>query len=144
MKRFVKALLLVLMLLCPVTTAYAASDKGASVVATVEEPVIFQDTITVDHNGGRYQVGFINIEFKKKVLDSHLLPATFDVEIYAENGQVYIEFTPDTPAFYKKVHLRVASYNGYIYDKALGKNVYVTVKKQQILAEHFSRYAVGY
>ncbi len=109
-------------------------------VAAAEEPVIFKDTITVTEDGGRYQVGFINIEFKKNFLEVDKLPVTFEVQVYAENGKGYIEFAPDTPNFFKKVHIRIDKYNGQLYDVAKGENVEVSFKKQQILAEHFSRW----
>lgn len=105
-----------------------------------DEPVIYKDTITVTEDGGRYQIGFVNVEFKKDFLDPAMLPRTFEVQVYAENGVGYIEFSPSTPNFFKKVHIRIDNYNGLLYDKAAGKNIQVNFKKQQILAEHFSRY----
>lgn len=110
-------------------------------VTAIEPPIVYQERITVTEEGGRYQVGFVNVEFKKEFIDETMLPATFDVEVYAENGVIYIEFLPDTPDFFKNVHIRVAQYEGYIYDKATGENIYVNVPRQQIKAEHFSRYA---
>ncbi|MHB1392302.1 MAG: hypothetical protein ACYCYE_04345 [Clostridia bacterium] len=109
-------------------------------VAAAEEPVIFKETITVTEDGGRYQIGFINVEFKKDFIEADKLPATFDVQVYAENGKGYIEFAPDTPNFFKKVHIRIDAYNGQLYDVAKGENIEVSFKKQQILAEHFSRW----
>ncbi|MFV9510120.1 hypothetical protein [Tepidibacillus sp. LV47] len=111
------------------------------VVAAENKPVIYTDTITVTEDGGRYQVGFINVEFKKDFIDPAKLPATFEVKVYAENGVGYVEFAPDTPNFFKKVHIRIDKYDGLLYDQATGENIEVHVKKQQILAEHFSRYA---
>ena len=105
-----------------------------------EEPVEFSLVIDVDSEGGRYQVGFVNVEFKKEFLDQEYLPATFNATIYALDGKVYIEFKPDTILFYKQVHLRIDKYKGYIYDRATGENIYVEIKQQQILAPHFSRY----
>jgi len=112
-------------------------------VAAAEEPVIFKDTITVTEDGGRYQVGFINVEFKKDFLEADKLPVTFEVQVYAENGKGYIESAPDTPNFFKKVHIRVGAYNGQLYDFSKGENIEVSFKKQQILAEHFSRWSYG-
>lgn len=110
-------------------------------VAAAEEPVIFKETITVTEDGGRYQIGFINVEFKKDFIEADKLPVTFDVQVYAENGKGYIQFDPDTPNFFKKVHIRVGKYNGQLYDVAKGENVEVNFKKQQILTEHFSRWS---
>jgi hypothetical protein len=106
-----------------------------------EHPVTFSSTITVTEDGGSYQVGFVDIVFKKNFIEADRLPAVFNVEIYAENGTAYIEFKPDTEGFLKDVHLKVDDYKGPLYDKAKGKNIKMDIRKQQIVAEHFSRYA---
>lgn len=130
MKKGLLILFLIFSLLLPGMTAMAS-----------DAPVIYKDTITVTADGGRYQIGFVNVEFKKEFLDPALLPRTFEVQVYAENGAGYIEFSPDASGFFKKVHIRVDAYSGLLYDKAAGENIEVNFKKQQILAEHFSRYA---
>lgn len=107
-----------------------------------EKPVIYRETVTVTEDGGTFNVGFVNVEFKKDFLDPSLLPATFDIEICAENGVPYIYFSPDTSDFYKKVHIRVNAYNGLLYDKAVGKNIIVHVDKLQLIVSHFSHYAL--
>lgn len=109
-------------------------------VLAITEPVIYKEMITITEDGGRYQVGFTEIEFKKEYMDSNNLPITFEVQIYAENGETYIEFKPDIPEFNKKVHIRVDKYQGVLFDKVAEKNIEVNIKNQQILAEHFSRY----
>lgn len=109
-------------------------------VAAAEEPIIYKKTITVTEEGGRYQIGFVNVEFKKDFLEGDKLPVTFEVQVYAENGKGYIELLPDTPDFFKKVHIRVDSYNGELYDVAKVENIPISIKKMQILADHFSRY----
>lgn len=91
-------------------------------------------------DGGRYQIGFVNVEFKKNFLDTSMLPATFDVQVYADNGAGVIEFSPDAANFFKQVHIKVNSYEGLMFDKAENRNVQVKYKKQQILAKHFSRF----
>lgn len=131
-RRMLAAIMLVFMLLGNCTIATAADN-----------PIQYDQKITVTQDGGRYQVGFVNIEFKKEFLDPKMLPATFEVQVYLENGVGYIEFSPDTPDFYKNVHIRIDDYSGYLYDRATGENVYITVKKQQILASHFCRYNWG-
>lgn len=147
MKKILTSLVLSLMFLFPANLAMAASNTLNDVAVQemaieVQQPVTFQSNVTVGKDGGRFQIGFVNIEFKKDFMDASLLPATFDAEIYAEKGQVFIEFQPGTPVFYKQVHLRIDSYSGYIYDRAVGKNIYVNIKKHQILAPHFSRYCM--
>jgi hypothetical protein len=129
MKKKLILLILLLALLVPSMSAMAS-----------EAPVVYKSTITVTADGGRYQVGFASIEFKKEFLDQSMLPATFDVQIYAEDGKAYIEFSPDTPKFFKKVHIRAGAYEGLLYDRAKGENIPIDVKKQQLIVSHFSRY----
>lgn len=131
MKKTGLMLIMVLMLLLSCIPAFATSDS---------EPVTYKDTITVTEDGGRYKLGFVEVEFKKNYIDANLLPVTFEVEIYAENGQAFIEFEPDAQDFIKKVHIRAKKYDGLLFDKATGENIHITLKTQQILAEHFSRY----
>lgn len=109
------------------------------VLAATEEPVIYKDTITVTEDGGRYQIGFIEVEFKKDFLEKGMEPVTFDVEVYAENGKGYIEFSPDAEDFAKKVHIRADAYEGLLYDKALGENIKIDTKNVNLTARHFSR-----
>lgn len=127
-------------LLCLVISLAIIFSVAVMPVAADEAPIMYQDTITVTKDGGRYQIGFINIEFKKNFIEKDNLPITFEVMVYAEDGKGYIEFSPDIPDFFKKVHIRVDRYNGMLYDVANDENIEITVNKQQILAEHFSRY----
>lgn len=113
---------------------------SCTAVFASEKPVTFKDTITVTSDGGRFQIGFVNVEFKKDSLDSTMLPITFEVKVYADNGQGVIEFSPGVSKFYKKVHIRIDAYNGLLYDVSKGENVQVNFKNKQILADHFSRY----
>ncbi|MFZ5988519.1 MAG: hypothetical protein ACOYWZ_15535 [Bacillota bacterium] len=109
-------------------------------VAATEAPVIYKSTFTVTAEGGRYQIGFVEMEFKKDFLDETRLPATFEVIVAAENGAAGVYISPDTPDFFKKVHIRTDTYKGLLYDSAKGENIYVEVKNQQVLANHFSWY----
>lgn len=133
----------ILMLALVLTIALASVPAFASdaSVAPSDVPVTFSKTITVTEDGGRYQVGFVNLEFKKDFIDETNLPLTLKIEVYAENGTVYLESDVDTGVFCKYVHIRVADYNGLIYDRAAGKNIEVSIRKQQLLVKHFSRYA---
>ena len=110
-------------------------------VLAASNPVVYQNTLTVTAAGGKYEVGFVTLEFKKDFLDPEMLPATFEVSIYADDGIGYIEFSPDTPDFAKKVHIKVAAYQGPLFDKALGENIDITIKRQQLLVDHFSAYS---
>lgn len=104
-----------------------------------ETPVQFSGSFTVTNEGGKFQVGFVEIDFKKNSLPDGINSITFYAQIYAESGNVYIEFTPDAN-FKKDVHLRCLGYEGYIYDRSAGINIYVKLKKQQIKTDHFSRF----
>jgi len=112
-----------------------------SSVALADEPIIFQSTFTVTEKGGEFTVGFATLDFKKEALPDGVTEITFNAQIYAENGTVYLEVKPDVPDFDKKVTIKVSEYKGYIYDKAKGENIYVEIKKQTLKADHFSRYA---
>lgn len=131
-RKLLAVMLFVFMLLGNCTMATAADN-----------PIQYDQKITVTQDGGRYQVGFVNIEFKKDSLDPKMLPAAFEVQVYLNNGVGCIEFSPDVPDFYKNVHIRIDNYSGYLYDRATGKNVYITVKQQQILTSHFCIYNWG-
>ncbi len=108
-----------------------------------EEPGVYKETITVTEEGGKYEIGFVDVEFRKDFLDSEMLPVTFDVEIYAENGKSYIEFSPDVKKFLKKIHIRVDRYNGLLYDKEVEENIAVSIRKNHLVVSHFSRYCLN-
>lgn len=128
-----KKLIVLMVLLAVVFTALP--------VSAAESPVIYKSTITVTNEGGRYQVGFVNIEFKKEFLTQGMLPVTINVEVSAVDGVAGIELDPSINNFCKKVHIRVDSYEGLLYDKTSGKNIQVDVQKQQRVVTHFSRHA---
>lgn len=109
-------------------------------VTAASMPVIYKKTITITEDGGRYQIGFINVEFKKDFLEKEKLPYTLEIQVYAENGKGYVEFSPGTSDFLKKVHIRVDAYKGQLYDIAKSENIKVNIKKVNILVDHFSRY----
>lgn len=111
------------------------------VMAFEQQPAVYKSTITVTEEGGRYQIGFINVEFKKESLDATKLPITFEVSVYAENGINYIDFQPGVDQFYKDVHIRIDKFDGIIYDQATEVNIPLTTKNEQLVVEHFSRYA---
>ena len=139
--------LIMLLFLSPVTTTQAAGvnphKNSTSInVARVAAPIIYSTNFTVTSKGGDFEVGFAKVSFKKNFIDNELLPIRFTASIYAENGQVYIEFSPSTSNFNKKVQISVSEYKGYLFDKAIGKNIRVSVKSNHFTVEHFSRYAL--
>ncbi|ABP67963.1 hypothetical protein Csac_2385 [Caldicellulosiruptor saccharolyticus DSM 8903] len=130
LKKWSIAILLVFVLSLGLSSIAFAQD---------ETPIQFSGSFTVTNEGGKFQVGFVEIDFKKDSLPDGIDAITFYAQIYAENGTVYIEFSPDAK-FKKDVHLRCEGYEGYIYDRSAGKNIYVTLKKQQLKTDHFSRF----
>lgn len=113
--------------------------SSVPVFAHADTPVIYKDTITVTNDGGSYHIGFINLIFKKDSFGADVDQVTLNVEIYAENGVGYIEVTPDI-VLEHPAYICVHDYDGLLYDKAVGKNIHVSVERQFILAPHFSRY----
>lgn len=115
-------------------------DAKTKVVEVPENPLVIEEEITVTSEGGKFDVGFATIRFKKGFLDDDSLPITFKVSMYAEDGEVYIEFSPDIEQFEKFVSVKAKNFSGYIYDVSLGENIYVEVPSQHLKVEHFSRY----
>ena len=130
-------ILVLLMFIFSTIPAYAASNDWKD----AQDPVIYKSEIKVTENGGVYKLGFATIKFPKDFIDDELLPVVVKVEIYAECGTAYIEFTPDIPDFNKAVTISAHAYHGLLYDKAAGKNIRVNIKTQKLKVLHFSRYA---
>jgi len=144
MKKFLMfAVLTSLMFTIGSFTSVSAAKKSV-VVDVPDYVVIFEGTVEVDNSMTKFEVGFVTVTFKKNFLDEELYPITFDVEIYAENGLVYIEFNPSVEHFFKDVKIHASAYEGYIYDIATGENIYVEVPNQILKVEHFSRYCFAW
>ena len=121
--------------------AFAADTSVANIRNVSEariQPVIFEKDIVVTEKGGKFEVGFVTLDFPKNFLDDERLPKKFHVAVFAQNGEAGVEVTPSTDGFKKNVHIKVDSYKGLLYDKAKEKNIPVSIKKQVIKAEHFS------
>jgi hypothetical protein len=99
--------------------------------------VQFIENFEVTSDGGRFEIGFVQIDFRKSFMED--IPEAFKTEIYAEDGLVYIEFSPDVDEFFKDVRVHAFSYSGYIFDRATNKNIYVNIPNQVLKFEHFSR-----
>ena len=144
MKPFSKKLLIILVVLLVLApaTAFASPNKG-NIPITVVHPsqsFSFNESIEVTSDGGKFVIGFTKIDFKKNLLADKDMPIVFNVDIYAENGLVYIEFNPSVSEFTKDVKVHVFRYSGYIYDRATGENIYVEIPNQVLKIPHFSRY----
>ncbi len=136
MKKLTVMILIVMLVISAVPVHAAANGRFHT-----DENVIYEREITVTEMGGVFQVGFTTIKFPEGFIDDDQLPVIINVKLYADNGQGYIEFSPSIPDFNKNVIVKFHSYNGLLYDKALGKNIQVRVKQQVLIMEHFSRYA---
>ena len=106
-----------------------------------EKPVIYKSEIMVTEKGGAYNVGFAKVFFPRDFIDDSKLPVKVQIEVYAERGKAYIEFSPDIPRFKKEVTITAVTYNGLLYDKAFKKNIQTRVRSQKFKVRHFSRYA---
>jgi hypothetical protein len=99
----------------------------------------YSETFVVKNDGGSYDIGFTTVKFKKNCLGD-ALPVILTVEIYAEDGKVYIEFSPDVDYFAKDVQIRASAWNGFLLDRATGELVYFELPNQVFKVSHFSRY----
>ncbi|MFZ5987361.1 MAG: hypothetical protein ACOYWZ_09605 [Bacillota bacterium] len=141
-KRLLTVLILTVLLITCIPVMAQGQTLAVESTADIanEEPVIFEGTITVTEEGGKYDIGFITIHFLKDCLPEDQLPATFNFKIYVKDGEAGIEATPDVEKFLKPVLIKVNKYSGYLYDEDKGENVYVNIKPQVVIAKHFSWY----
>ncbi|TYQ16657.1 UNVERIFIED_CONTAM: hypothetical protein Cloal_3224 [Acetivibrio alkalicellulosi] len=138
-----KKVCIVLVVISVLITAVPVMAKGqpqVDVSTVVTYPVIFEESITVTSEGGKFEVGFVTFQFLKNCLPEGELPITFDVKIYAKDGEAGIEISPSVERFTKPVLIKVDRYNQYLFDENAGENVIVNVKKQVVVAKHFSWY----
>lgn len=105
-----------------------------------DEKPLFTETITLDNETSKFDVGFIRVDFKKNFIPEEMYPITFEVKVYAENGKAYIEFEPDVEIFFKDVTIHVHAYEGFLYDVALDEYVYVEIPNSVFKVPHFSRW----
>ncbi|MBN2522125.1 MAG: hypothetical protein JXB24_02575 [Bacteroidales bacterium] len=99
----------------------------------------YTETFVVTNEGGSYDIGFTTVKFKKNCLSDGLIEI-LTVEIYAEDGAVYIEFTPDIDYFAKDVQIHASAWSGFLLDRATGELVYFELPNQVFKVSHFSRY----
>lgn len=140
MKNFQKPILMALIVLLILTLSPVVASAKTEGNSEPSRPVTFERTIRLTDRGGNFRVGFAKVRFFRNCLDDEDLPLVIESEIYAENGKVYIEFTPDVDSFNKPVLIWARGYKGYIYDRATGENIYVEVPRQWMWVRHFSRY----
>lgn len=138
-KSIQKPMLLVLALIMLLTFIPVSAMAKSHDVADIQEPITYEETFTVTEKGGNFEIGFVQLQFKKGFLDENL-PLVLDVKIYAENGVVFIDFSPDVSEFKKDVKIKAHKFDGYIYDVATGENIYINLPQQHFYVSHFSRY----
>lgn len=112
-----------------------------SVFADVQQgPEVY--TITVTEDGGRYQLGNVELTFKHDSMQKGMEPTTFTVQLYAENGTPYIQFDPSVDNFAKDVKIKVQKGEVSMYDIATGETANVQLENYNFKVEHFSRYII--
>lgn len=121
--------ILILMVVLSTMTVFADTQQG---------PAVYNITVTED--GGRYQVGNIELTFKKDSMQKDMEPITFTVQLYAENGTPYIQFDPSVEKFNKDVRIRVQGGTYQMYDIAKGQTTNIKFVNYSFKVEHFSRY----
>lgn len=140
-KKILSGLLLVVLMVSSVP-ALAAQDKNVQSVASysASNNIVFERTVTITEKGGKVEVGFVTVNFPKDFLAEDQYPKTFTLKVFSKDGEIGIEANPDTQDFSKPVLIKVDNYKGFLYDEVKGENVFVNVKKQTIVAKHFSWY----
>jgi hypothetical protein len=142
-KRIITALIIFVMLFASVP-AFAEDGLGCSNPVTESAEggsSLIKETLTVSSDREVFEVGFVTLRFPKEFIDSESLPVAVTVSIYYEDGQSWIEFSPEIGEFEHKVQVKVKGYNGLLYDVTTGQDVIVNIGNQVLMLSHFSRYA---
>lgn len=121
--------ILITILVLSTTVVFADAQQGAKVYE-----------ITVTEAGGKYDLGNVELIFKKDTLEKNMQPVTFTVALYAENGVPYIDIEPSIEKFAKKVTIKVDHCEIQLYDKMTEQTVNIPLNKYNLKVKHFSRY----
>lgn len=106
----------------------------------LENERLFTETITLTNKKTKVDVGFVRVIFEKNCLPEEMYPITFEIEVYAEDGKMYIEFSPDVEDFLNDVKIKVQPFEGFVYDVATDEYIYVDIEKTVFKVPHFSRW----
>lgn len=106
----------------------------------IEQYTLFEEEVTLSGKTTKVNVGFVDVIFKHGFISKDEYPVTFDISVYAEDGELYVEFEPDYEDFIKDVVIIVHRYDGYIYDVELEDFIYVEVSPSVMKVSHFSRW----
>jgi len=109
-----------------------------------DDYILFTETITVYNETTKFDIGFVRVDFKKNFIPEEMYPITFEVQLYAEDGEIYIEFSPDVEHFFKDVMIHVQAFEGYIYDVSADEFIYVDVPNYVFKIPHFSRWCFSW
>lgn len=129
-KKFASFILILAMVLS-FTTVFADAQQAPEVY-----------TITVTEDGGRYDFGNVELTFKKDSMEKGMLPVTFTVTFYAENGVPYIDINPSVALFARDVKIKVEKGEVALYDVATGETTNIEFENYNFKVEHFSRYGL--
>ena len=106
----------------------------------IELHILFEEEVTVTAKTTKVDVGFARITFPKNFVLEDEYPITFTIKVYADDGDLYVEFDPDYEEFEKDVIIHIYSFEGYIYDVATDEYIFVEVPNQVFKVSHFSRW----
>lgn len=123
--------LLILVMVLSFSTVFADAHQA---------PEVYNITVTED--GGKYDLGFVELKFGKDSISKDMEPVTFTVALYAENGVPYIDINPSVEQFAKDVKIKVEKGEVELFDIATGETVKVQLENYNFKVEHFSRYAL--
>lgn len=142
-KRIITGLVVFVMLFAsvPVFAENSFECQEPAVEIAANGSSLIEQTITVTSEKEVFEVGFVTLKFPKELIDSEKLPVAVTVSIYYEDGQSWIEFSPDLGEFEHKVQVKVKGYDGLLYDVSTGQDVLVNIGNQVLMLSHFSRYA---
>ena len=141
MKSMMLKVVLVLSLVFILFTTSSLHTVDASDQEIEQEYTLFEEEVTLTGKMMKVEIGFVEVMFKTNFIPDDAYPITFNVRVYAEYGELYIEFDPDYEEFIKDVKVTINPYEGYIYDVGTEEFIYVEVPKQKLDLPHFSRWS---
>lgn len=130
----------IILMLSVLVLASASTNVDAKKMKVQELRPVFEETITLENEKTKLDIGFVTVTFKKGFIEKDAYPITFDVKLYADDGEIYIEFSPDYEDFIKDVKIQVHAYEGWIYDVAADDYIYIEIPKLKMKVSHFSRW----
>lgn len=141
MKKFgFKTLVVALFAIILFSTANMNTVDAKGKTSSNTDQVLFSEIVTLENKNTKVDVGFVTVTFGKNTFEEDAYPITFEIEVYAEDGDCYVEFSPDYDQFLKSVKITVNKYQGFIFDQELDDFIYVEVPRTVFRVPHFSRW----